>query len=69
MNVLLRLQIETQERNYIVSTTFENYTLRQTFKSYREALRELSKIARREELRHEFNCNHNPGWDANRHVL
>lgn len=55
MSTIVSLRIETWDKKFIVVGEFSGYTEipRREFESYREALRELAKVAQREELRYE----------------
>lgn len=53
---IVSLRIETWDGKFVVVGEFKNYSEipRREFESYGEALRELAKVAQREELRYEF---------------
>lgn len=57
MSTIVSLRIETWGEKFVVVGEFTGYTVipRREFDSYSEALRELSKVAQREELRYESN--------------
>lgn len=54
---IVSLRIEEWGKKFVVVGEFRGYTEipRQEFETYREALRELAKVAQREELRYESN--------------
>lgn len=54
---IVSLRIETWDTKFVVVGEFQGYSEipRREFESYGEALRELAKVAQREELRYESN--------------
>lgn len=61
---IVSLRIETWGNKFVVVGEFKGYTEipRREYETYREALRELSRAAQREEVRYE----HGIGSDPNR---
>lgn len=57
MSTIVSLRIETWGDKFVVVGEFQHYSEipRREFKSYSEALKELAKVAAREELRYEIN--------------
>lgn len=61
MSTIVSLRIEEWGNKFIVVGEFRGYTeiSRREFESYGEALRELAKVAQREELRYESGLGRN----------
>lgn len=56
MSTIASLRIEEWGGKYVVQGEFQGHSAisRQVFDTYKEALNELSRMARREEIRYEF---------------
>lgn len=57
MSTIVSLRIETWGDKFVVMGEFNRYTSvpRREYETYSEALKELARVAQREELRHEHN--------------
>lgn len=57
MSTIVSLRIETWGDKFIVVGEFESHTAipRREYETYSEALKELAKVAAREEIRYEIN--------------
>lgn len=64
MSTIVSLRIETWGNKFVVVGEFKGYTEipRREFESYKEALRELAKVAQREELRYESGIGRSSSW-------
>jgi hypothetical protein len=64
MSTIVSLRIETWDDKFVVVGEFKGYSEipRREFDSYTEALKELAKVAQREELRHEAGIDRRSNW-------
>lgn len=64
MSTIADLRIETWGDKYLVVAQFKGMLElpRQEFTHYKDALRELAKIAQREEIRYESHIGHGSDW-------
>lgn len=64
MSTIVSLRIETWGSKFVVVGEFKGYSEipRREFDTYSEALKELSKVAQREELRHERGIDRGSNW-------
>lgn len=64
MSTIVSLRIETWGDKFVVVGEFKGYSEvpRREFETYKEALKELSRVAQREELRHEHGIGRGSSW-------
>lgn len=64
MSTLVSLRIETWGKKFVVVGEFNKYSEvpRKEFDSYQEALKELAKVAQREELRYAAHISGDFNW-------
>lgn len=63
MTKLAEILIVKWGTEFIVEGQFRNMNVvSQTFKTYKEAIKEMVKMAAREEIRYETGIGHSPNW-------
>ena len=71
MSTIASVRIEAWGSQFVVVGAFHDMTEipRQTFLTYREALKEMAKVVAREEIRYESHLHNGIDWPINRNQL